>query len=294
MTIKPDQSPHGNDPHRASHPSWELRRESAIWVDGVASEPNLIPHASQMCGWLGQRAQLTIIGEHERRHPKGPTNPHSYHASTIGLALAQTICSTFNFIESASEVDPTEAEIERVRLHHELVLYAARFCEATVKQMLFCTTLKPRFYKHSSLGHLLSFDCQKCRKGGLPTHGVSMLGALAHRYHQCDALDGCVFDHLQLVNRRRNVEAAHSDTLTLNVRTAEASREDLSQALKRICQEFGHMCEHIGDIEGAMLKEINLHIAHQPDPPPLEELAKIPVLPPELRWPPRHRPHHEV
>ena len=43
------------------------------------------------------------------------------------------------------------------------------------------------------------------------------------------------------------------------------------------------MCKHIGEIEEAMLKELHLHIAYKPDPPPFEELSKIPVLPPELR-----------
>lgn len=226
---------HGRGPHGAAHPPWVFRREAAIWIEHIPFEPNMIPVATEMMEWLKQeRHEMAGITEIERDEPHTWTNPYTYHASSLSASVCAVINDAAAFSRSDEDMDAMDAEIQRIRLHTELVLYSARFCEAAIKQMLFCTSLPRRFYKRASLGQLLAIDCDACRKAGKATHDLSLLGALAHRYYLCHELEGCVIKHLQLVARRRNVEASHSDTLAIHPRTASASRQQLSAALDDI------------------------------------------------------------
>lgn len=58
-----------------------------------------------------------------------------------------------------------------------------------------------------------------------------------------------MFDHLALVGTARNLQAAHSDAIDLDVRDEAASRAELATSLKEIAYGLGHMAQHIGDIE---------------------------------------------
>jgi hypothetical protein len=273
---------HGRGPHGAAHPPWAFRREAAIWIDHIPVEPNMIPVATEMLGWLKrERHEVAVLTEIERAEPHTWTNPYTYHASSLGVALSAVINDAAAFSRSDEDMDALDAEVQRIRLHTELVLYSARFCEAAIKQMLFCTSLPRRFYKRASLGQLLAIDCDVCRKAEQPTHDISLLGALAHRYYLCHELEGCVIEHLQLVARRRNLEVAHSDTLSIHPRTASASRQQMSTALDDIVGLFAHMLEHIAKIEQRMMAENNLFLRRWGRMPSLEEFMRIPARPPE-------------
>lgn len=286
-TTELDHSP-GRGPHGASHPGWQLRRESAIWVNEKPYCANMLPLASEMCEWLQQKISYqTLLTETEKGNATSITNPYAYYASTIGATLGGVIHSTYEFIESDTDMDPREAEIKRIRLYSELVLYTARFCEATIKQMLFCTAIPRRLYKRASLGTLLAQDCDRCRKSGKPLHDISLLGALAHQYFMCHVVDHCVLSYLPKFGQRRNVAAAHSDTQLLNIRDAKQSRADLAAAFDNIGNEFGHMLDHIGEIEHKTIAEIDLWIQSLPGAPTPRDLMKIPARPPS--WMTRER-----
>lgn len=269
--------PHGRGAHAASHPDWDLRREALIWVGGAPVAPNLVPFADEMRKWLGQEGHLSVVTEGTHKHPLGYTNPFTYPAATIGAGLGAAINAAFAFTEGAEPIDPLEAEIERIRLHSELVINVARFCEATIKQLLHCTTVPRRLYVRASLGQLLALDCDACRKAGQPTHDISLLGALAHRYFECQALEHCMLDHLKIVSERRKMDAAHSSAPTLNPRDAAASRADLRTLLNDAGHGLGHMADHIGTYEQKLLAELNLVILNWPNPPPMDTLSRIPV-----------------
>lgn len=270
----------GKGPHKASHPAWAFRREAAIWIGEKPSLVNMLPVAAEMCEWTRQAPHgLSLCTESERGQVGAFTNPYTYHATAIGVALADIINSVNDFATSTEAREPLEAEIARIRLNNELVLYVARFCEAAIKQMLFCTQIPRRLYQRASLGQLLSVECDRCRKAGGSRHDISLLGALAHQYFLCHTLDSCVFTHLQLVARRRNLESAHSDSQNIHVRTAEQSRAQLAETLKNVGQELGHMTDHIGQIERRMIAEIEMYLAHYPDVPPAHLLMGIPARP---------------
>jgi hypothetical protein len=271
-----------NDPHAATHPRWFFRRDAFVWQDNQPLFANMAPFASEMHGWLRQTNHgISGCTENERGKPESFTNPYSYHATSINLALAATINAAHDFSLSTDVIEPIDAEVVRIRLQNELVLYVARFCEATIKQMLFCTQIPRRLYKHASLGQLLSIECDRCKKAKKTRHHISLLGALAHQYFLCHTLESCVFEHLRLVARRRNMEAAHSDAQTLNVRTAAASRSDLAKALRDVVSEFAHMVDHIGQIEEQMISEINFRLRYYPAMPHPNALMQIMARPPD-------------
>jgi len=149
-----------------------------------------------------------------------------------------------------------DAEIARVRNYNEQVLYIARVCESLTKQLLFCTQIPWRHYKRASLAQLLSTECRGCRSSGQKRHKLSYLGSLAHRYGLCGKFEQCLREHLKIVGRRRNVDAAHSDTPTLNVRSVEESRAQLNADTIELGNEFIHMLEHLNEIEDNMNKEL--------------------------------------
>lgn len=273
-------------PHGASHPEWAYRREAIVWVGDNPIKPNIVPFASEMSLWTQRKiAALPLHTKLSAELTCEPTNPYTYSLGTISLALCCAINDAAEFSESAEPIDPVDAEISRIRYESELVIYAARFCEAAIKQMLYCTQFPARMYEKAPMGQLLARECQSCKRAGKEGHDISLLGALAHRFYLCHMLDGCAFDHLQMVARRRNLEAAHSESQSLHPRTASESRSHLARSLNEIGYELGHMADHIGKIEEKMIVETELFIRSYPAVPIVDELARIPV-----RWLAQYHP----
>ena len=264
-------------PHGATHPAWKVSRDAFIWDGATPKAPNLLPFAADMSLWTQRKlSSLPLIVHQSSNLPCQPSNPYTYSLATISTAIAQTLSEAIAFAESSEYIDNLSAEITRIRYESELVIFATRFCEAAIKQMLYCTNFPKKLYKNAGMGPLLSQECRPC-KASTNAHDVSLLGALAHRYALCHTLDFCAFDHLALLARRRNLETAHSDAQHLYPRTIIESRSKMKRTILDIGSELGHMADHLGAIEDKMIKEINLIIQAYPSPPKSGDLWKIPV-----------------
>jgi hypothetical protein len=258
MADEHHRSPH--DPNIAYHFDWDFRREAAIWDSERAVGVNFHPLATEFRRWLRQEGKFSIFAVEHRSAPRSLSNPYSYHASVIAAILAQAINASYDFAHGNAAISAMDADIERIRIYNEQVLYTARFCEATIKQLLWCTQVPEIYYKNAALGALLATECKTCRQAGKRRHKISMLGSLAHRYGLCLAFDHCLIEHLKIVNRRRNLEAAHSETLGLQIRTAADSREQLARDSIEVGNELVHMLQHISDLEGTMMAEMTTRI----------------------------------
>jgi len=263
MTTEEHHQSHP-DSNIAYHFDWEFRREAAIWVDQQALAPNFHPLATEFRRWLLREGQFSVFSENHKGTTFSLTNPYAYSASVIAAILARSINASHEFATATEALDATDADIERIRIYNEQVLYVARFCEATIKQLLYCTQIPKKYYEDAALGALLASDCKTCRKTGKPPHKNSMLGSLAHRYKLCLEFDHCLIEHLKIVNRRRNLEAAHSDTQSLNIRNAEKSRAQLAHDSLEVGNEFVHMLKHISDLEIEMMNELKSRISSPP------------------------------
>jgi hypothetical protein len=241
-------------------------------------KPNIIPFAGEMALWLRRKVSALPLHTQLSHGAVGEIdNPYSYSLSAISLVIGTAVNDAFDFTESAELVNAVDAEVKRIRLESELTLYAARFCEAAIKQMLYCTQVPAWMYERASMGQLLARECPDCKKAGREGHDISLLGSLAHRFFLCHMLDNCAIDHLQLVARRRNQEAAHSDSQSIHPRSAVESRMHLADSLSEIGQELGHMADHIGEIESKVIAETELFIRSYPKPSPWDELSRISV-----------------
>lgn len=264
--------------HGATHVEWAYRREAVVWISEKPIKPNLIPFAKEMTLWLQQAIiSLPLHTKLEQGVVGNPSNPYTYSLGALTLSIVAIINDAFEFSESTEPLDPVDAEIQRIRFESELIIYAARFCEAAIKQMLYCTQTPERMYKSASMGKLLARECEDCKKNGRTRHDISLLGSLAHRFFLCRMLDGCAIDHLQIIARRRNLEAAHSESQSIHPRTTHESKNHLARSIKEIAHELGHMADHIGTIEDRMITETMLFIQSYPKSPLHLESAKIPM-----------------
>jgi len=264
--------------HGATHIEWAYRREAIIWIDEKPIKPNLIPFAKEMALWLQQKINSLPLHTNLEQDVVGALgNPYTYSLSALSLSIAAILDDAFDFCESTESMHPVDAEIQRIRFESELIIYAARFCEAAIKQMLYCTQTPAKMYESASMGKLLAQECDGCRKHGRMRHDISLLGSLAHRFFLCRMLDECAIDHLQIIARRRNLEAAHSESQSIQPRTESESKAHLTRSIKEIGQELGHMADHIGTIEDKIVAEVMLAIRSYPKAPTYIELAKIPV-----------------
>lgn len=270
-TESEPRSPH-HSAHEASHQPWAYGKGAVIWTPNeIPFAINITPHATNMCAWLRrERTDVWQPGAYASEYLERQRNPYSESLATLTASIALVIEDSVRFIESSVEVHPVEAEVRRVRLECELVLYAARFCEAALKQMLHCTSFPPRLYRYAAMGQLLSQDCRSCRRAKLPTHSFSLLGSLAHQFFLCAEIDQCALDHLLLGNKRRNFEAAHSNAQRLESCSVSESRTKLKASLDEIVGAFSHLLGHVSKVEMAMVREINLRMLHYPEMPPID------------------------
>lgn len=256
MTADDNHEQSHPDPSIAYHFDWDFRREAAMWVGDRAIGINFHPLATELRLWLLRQGQFSVFTEDHKGSLASLSNPYSCHASVIAAILSNSVNSSHQFATGNEVMDEMEADIERIRLYNEQVLYTARFCEATIKQLLYCTQISESYYKAAALGALLSSECKVCKGSGKPRHKISMLGSLAHRYHLCLPFEHCLFEHLKIVNRRRNIEAAHSETQGLRLRPSGESRAQLARDSMEVGNELVHMLQHIGDLELRMKGEL--------------------------------------
>jgi hypothetical protein len=252
-------------PHKgkniAYHIEWGFRREAAVWIDKRPVGPNFYPLGTELRNWMLRQGNLRYFSAKDKLLPHAFTNPYTYDGSVLAITYAQVINDSADFVKATEPLDPLEAEIRRIRLYTENVLYTARLSEAFIKQLLFCTTFDEGDYRGSALGSLLSRDCSGCRSSKDKRHKISLLGSLAHRYHLCHAYEGCLNEHMKIANRRRDIEAAHSGIAKFTPKAISAVRKQLGKDLSKIGDDFVHMLQHIGDIESRMLAELNPMIA---------------------------------
>ena len=253
---KPKHIPHKGK-NTAYHMEWEFRREAAMWIGDRPVGPNFHPLASELRGWLLRQGNLWVLSPKESHF----TNPYTCDTSVLAVAFAAIVNDCAAFGKNTEPLSPLDAEIKCIRLYTEYVLYMARLSEAFIKQLLFCTTFDEGSYRGAALGSLLSKDCGGCQSSKEKRHKVSLLGSLAHRYHLCHSYEGCLNDHMKIVNRRRDVEAAHSGVTKFAQKFADKSasemREQFDKELIEMGSDFVHMLQHISEIEDRMLNELN-------------------------------------
>lgn len=243
-----------------THHDWSYSPHAFRWVGERICGVNFLPIATEMRAWMLQRGLLSLMPVEEGPTNGGFTNPYSSSGVTLSLLMSRVINS---FHEYATVVNPThdkiDAEIERLRLYNEILLYSARLCEVTVKQLLYCTQIPESLYRRMALGQLLESPCSACKRAnGNEPHLVSLVGTLAHPYHLCLEFEHCAMDHMDLVNKLRNSQAAHSGVQALNIRTADISKAQLLEECDEVLNGFLHMLSHVEDLEQKMLEDLTV------------------------------------
>ena len=243
------------------HVEWYFRNEAVIWLEGMPLGPNFYPLATELRNWMLRQGSLSYLTAKDKLLPQAPTNQYTYDGSILALTYSQLINESSDFSKPTQHIDPTEAEIKRIRYYTEHVSYVARLCEVLIKQLLFCTNIGDGNYRGSALGSLLSKNCTTCQECKDKRHRISLLGSLAHRYHLCGEYELCLHEHVKIANRRREMEAAHSGVTQFKVQSAEDARKQLHEDLTKSGNELIHMLRHISDIEEKMAEELNTLIA---------------------------------
>lgn len=248
-------------PHRewhGEHMRWEYRPHAYRWDGDELVGINFIPLARDMRAWMRQRGQLPLVSMADYQKKGRYTNPYTYSGGALALLLSRVVNAYHDYSTLASpEEDPVDAEIERLRLYNEVVLYSARMCEVLIKQLLYCTQIPPSRYETKGLGALLESPCPSCKKAnGKQPHLVSLLTSLAHPFHLCLEFEHCAMDHMALVNKLRNSQAAHSGIQSLNLRTAQDSKTELESDCGEVLSGFRHMLSHLEKLEENMLDDL--------------------------------------
>jgi hypothetical protein len=241
-----------------AHHTWSYHPNAFRWAGERVAGVNLLPLASEMRGWMLQRGRLSLMPTPEPAANGGFTNPYTASGITLKLVMARIINASHEYATTETpDHNEVEAEVERVRLYNEVLIYSARLCEAVIKQLLYCTQIPETRYKRMALGALLESPCPTCkRQNGKKPHFVSLVGTLAHPYHLCLEFEHCAMNHMDLVNRLRNSEAAHAGVQHLNIRSVGASKSQLVQDSQEALDGFLHMLSHLEDLERSMLLDL--------------------------------------
>ncbi|GLT19560.1 hypothetical protein GCM10007938_33420 [Vibrio zhanjiangensis] len=250
-------NPEKREWHGVHHP-WNFHPQAFRWSGEMICGINLLPIATDMRAWMLQKGQLPLMPETDSPERGGFTNPYSKSGVTLSLLMAQVINYSHAYAHGAEPShDEVDSEIERLRYYNELLLYSARLCEVSIKQLLYCTQIPESRYGRMALGQLLESPCPSCQKAnGKKPHFVSLVGTLAHPYHLCLEFEHCAMDHMALVNKLRNSQAAHSGVQELNIRTPDISRSQLLEESTDILNGFVHMLSHVEDLEQKMLQDL--------------------------------------
>jgi hypothetical protein len=255
--VKNDQRP----PHRewhGVHQPWGYRPHAFRWIGEEVVGINFIPIAREMHDWMMQRGRLTIASMADQNAIGGYTNPYTFSGVALVLVFGRVVNSWHDYTSThTSDCGAVDAEVERLRLYNEVVLYVARICEVAIKQLLYCSQIAKSRYERKALGELLQSRCQSCRQeNGREPHMVSLVGSLAHPFRLCLEFECCAMDHMALVNKLRNSQAAHSGIQALNIRGAQESKAELQKDGQEVLDGFLHMLSHLAKLEDRMLDDL--------------------------------------
>lgn len=243
---------------RGIHHPWAYSPLAFRWFGESIAGINFLPLASETRAWLLRSGNLSLMPAPERPARGGFTNPYTESGVTLQILLSKVVNASFGYSTTETPDDnEVDAEAERIRLYSEVLLYSARLCEAMIKQLLYCTQIPEPRYKQMALGALLESPCPACKRqsGGVP-HLVSLVGTLAHPFHLCLEFEHCAMDHMDLVNRLRNAEAAHASVQHFNVRTVQESKAQLKRDSDEALNGFVHMLSHLEKLERSMLFDL--------------------------------------
>lgn len=241
-----------------THHSWSYRPHAFRWTGELIAGTNLLPLASEMRAWMLRRGHLALMPKREPPGGGAFTNPYTANGITLQFLMASVINAAHQYATTETlNHDAVDAEVERIRMYNEVLMYSARLCEVAIKQLLYCTQAPESRYRRMGLGALLESPCPDCkRQSGKTPHLVSLVGTLAHPFHLCLQFEHCAMDHMDLVNRLRNSEAAHAGVQELNVRSVEASKSQLSQDSQHVLEGFVHMLSHVEDLERKLFADL--------------------------------------
>jgi hypothetical protein len=254
--ITPAQ-PHKREWH-GTHHSWSFRPHAFRWTGEQISGLNLLPLATEMRAWMLRRGHLSLMPPSDSPTNGGFTNPYTASGITLALLMSRVINASHDYATTlTASDDEVVVEVERIRLYNEVLIYSARLCEVAIKQLLYCTQIPVSQYQRMALGQLLESPCPSCkRKSGQEPHLVSLVGTLAHPFHLCLEFEHCAMDHMDLVNKLRNSQAAHSEVQTLNIRPLAESKAQLLHDSHEALNGFVHMLSHLEDLEQKILADL--------------------------------------
>lgn len=243
--------------HGTHHP-WSYRAHAFRWAGERIAGPNFLPLASEMRAWMMQLGQLSLMPASGGPSSGGYTNLYTASGVTLQLLTARIINASHEYATTDTpNHNEVDAEVERIRLYNEVLMYSARFCEVAIKQLLYCTQIPESRYKRMALGALLESPCPDCkRQNGKEPHLVSLVGTLAHPFHLCLEFEHCAMDHMDLVNQLRNSEAAHAGVQQLNIRSVETSKSQLMQDSQKVLNDFVHLLSHVEHLERGVLDDL--------------------------------------
>lgn len=240
------------------HKPWRYRPDAFRWLGQYIVGINIYPIAGEMRAWMLQRGKLALALDESPKAEGGCTNPYTFSGLSLAMLMGGVVNSFHDFTTSQSpDCDSVDAEIERIRLYNEIILYSARICEVAIKQLLYCTQMTSSKYKRMSLGLLLEQPCPSCKKeSGKDPHTISLIGSLAHPFNLCLEFDHCAMDHMSLVNKLRNSQTAHSDIQRFSVRSAKESKTQLLTDGDEVLSGFLHMLWHFEKLEERMSRDL--------------------------------------
>ena len=239
-----------------SHAPWRLRRHAVVQLGTFLVRPNIHPVASELHDWLDQEGFIRFFPKETKQMPGSFDNPHTYDSAMLGRILVAVFNETHEVATRDVKADEHEIEIRRIRLTGELLLYAARFCEAVLKQLLYCTDFPFKSYRDASIGNLLSTECRRCTANGQEKHMISLVASVGCKYGLCREIDGCLIPYLRQLNRDRAQFASHSSIELISGQSSDEARSALIDMVYRIGTELKHALKHIMAIEKAVFSDI--------------------------------------
>lgn len=260
----PSPNPHEQNKWSGSHHEWSYRKQAFRWDNDIIDGINFVCIAKEMRAWLMQLGELSVVTKDKASVQYGYTNPYSATGTTLCLIFARCVNSFHDYAKGGSpNHDKLDAEVERIRIYNELLIYAARLCEVSIKQLLYCTAIPESFYKRMALGGLLSSDCMSCRKdANSKPHQISLIGTLAHPYGLCREFELCANDHMDITNKKRNSQAAHSNVQLVEIKSVQESKLQLFKEGNELLESFLHLLLHIEKLEMAFEKDLTRKAIH--------------------------------